>query len=450
MRITVCFAFVCALAARPAAAQCPGSGTVGVASVNNLTVEGAGGLGSCGAGTAKCLPPGPLILDLFITAAPGDIVVGAFAPSTSCCTSTIDATYSLDLPLAGLVVWYNLPFGTGTPGFPLTSTLVNGAGQWALSMSVDVPAVFAGALQFGLVGPGFSTGLGTTQAISIPAIPAPPASALCPGTVSLTALTPAGMISDDGAYTHTFPPGATFPFYGTAYAGLVINMNGNITFCSGDTDFSPTECEFIDDQARIAPAWSDWTPTPGSPAGTGTQGDSVRLSSDGITWCVEWRNVRHFGTQCTGIGDFNNFAAMGDHATGVITFLYGAMSRCATPCGPAVPATDQIVGISPGYSERTGTATIGCGPAPAWGVAAPAGCAPGLAGGLTTPVNNLPSLPAAMAGGYLAPSPFHPIYHAYNLAGSSPVWDLGPSVSGPVVLTFTPTGGPGVGPYAMP
>ena len=72
----------CVLVAATMPAQCPGPGTVGVAGTNNLTVEAAGGLGSCGAGTTKCLPVGPLILDMAISALPGSVVIGGFATTT--------------------------------------------------------------------------------------------------------------------------------------------------------------------------------------------------------------------------------------------------------------------------------------------------------------------------------------------------------------------------------
>lgn len=65
-------------------------------------------------------------------------------------------------------------------------------------------------------------------------------------------------LGDDssGTYAMSVAP-ADFTFYGVSHTSLFVNSNGNVTFGSGDTDFSPSEAEFLSDQPRIAPFWSD-------------------------------------------------------------------------------------------------------------------------------------------------------------------------------------------------
>ena len=53
------------------------------------------------------------------------------------------------------------------------------------------------------------------------------------------------------------PLGFTFPYQGTNYTSVFVNSNGNLTFGTGNTDFSPTVPEFLAGPPRIAPRWDD-------------------------------------------------------------------------------------------------------------------------------------------------------------------------------------------------
>ncbi|MDH3815101.1 MAG: hypothetical protein OEV48_11480 [Acidobacteriota bacterium] len=57
--------------------------------------------------------------------------------------------------------------------------------------------------------------------------------------------------------------GFSFPYQGADWTEVYVNSNGNLTFGSGDTDFSESVSELLSGQPRIAPLWVDLSPNNG-------------------------------------------------------------------------------------------------------------------------------------------------------------------------------------------
>ena len=59
------------------------------------------------------------------------------------------------------------------------------------------------------------------------------------------------------------PLGFTFPYQGADWTSVFVNSNGNLTFGSGNTDWSESVPEFLAGAPRIAPLWVDLSPNNG-------------------------------------------------------------------------------------------------------------------------------------------------------------------------------------------
>lgn len=118
------------------------------------------------------------------------------------------------------------------------------------------------------------------------------------------------------------PLGFTFPYQGSSYSSVFVNSNGNLTFGSGDTDFSESVSEFLNDQPRIAPLWDDLNPS---------QGGSVTVEFGAGSATVNFVDVPEFFS--TGANNFSVTLA----ADGSVTIAYGS-----------VTALDGIVGVTEG------------------------------------------------------------------------------------------------------
>lgn len=118
------------------------------------------------------------------------------------------------------------------------------------------------------------------------------------------------------------PLGFSFPFQGGSYSSVFVNSNGNLTFGSGDTDFSESVSEFLNDQPRIAPLWDDLSPN---------QGGQVIVQFDAGSATVVFDGVPQFVA-----GDSNTFmATLRDD--GSYTIEYGN-----------IDATDGLAGTTEG------------------------------------------------------------------------------------------------------
>lgn len=127
-------------------------------------------------------------------------------------------------------------------------------------------------------------------------------------------------LGDDDNHELTLP--FSFPFQGSSYGSVFVNSNGNLTFGSGDNDFSDTVSELLNDQPRIAALWDDLSPN---------QGGQVIAEFGTTSVSVEFQNVPEFLS-----GNSNNFVVT-LYDTGVIDIAYGN-----------VDTDDVIIGISPG------------------------------------------------------------------------------------------------------
>jgi hypothetical protein len=102
-----------------------------------------------------------------------------------------------------------------------------------------------------------------------------------------------------------------FPFCGVSYNSVYVGSNGFLTFGSGDTDFSESVVEFLNDQPRIAPLWDDLNP--GS-------GGSITAMAVGADFVVTYSNVPEFPS-----AGANTFAVT-LRADGSFDVEYGAVS----------------------------------------------------------------------------------------------------------------------------
>ncbi len=133
----------------------------------------------------------------------------------------------------------------------------------------------------------------------------------------------------------------SFPYQGGSYDSIWVNSNGNVTFGSGDTDFSESVTEFLSDQPRIAPLWDDLSPN---------QGGFVSVLSEANQATVFFQDVPQFLA-----GDRNTFSVT-LRSDGSITIDYGA-----------VDATDGIVGVTPGGGNAGGPGAVDISSSPTWG-----------------------------------------------------------------------------------
>ena len=113
----------------------------------------------------------------------------------------------------------------------------------------------------------------------------------------------------------------SFPYQGQNWSSVFVNANGNLTFGTGNTDFSESVGELLSGPPRISALWDDLSPQEGE----------VFVEADATSWTVRYVNVPQFLA-----GDSNSFSITLS-ADGGVTIAYGE-----------VAALDAIAGVTEG------------------------------------------------------------------------------------------------------
>ncbi len=283
--------------------------TTNVFGTNELIVNGVG------AGGTSCIQApsqsGGLTLDHNVP--PNTPIITAVANNCVTPGLSLAPLYSVDLDLVSLqivadgtgailgpgflsAIWNSGPFGSASFNIPNSYTALNGAF----------------GIQEAYLSPGQPGGIVLSAAFD--AIPP-----VCTGL--------ALSLGDDAFVQMNL--GFTFIFYGTSYTDCFVNSNGNITFVSGDIDFTESVSELLSDQPRIAQYWDDFSPNNGGTVTFSTTSTDANVCFDLVPEYVS-----------VGENTFSVTITATD-----ITCTYGNMG-----------SADGIVGVSPGGNiDLTGT-----------------------------------------------------------------------------------------------
>jgi hypothetical protein len=120
-------------------------------------------------------------------------------------------------------------------------------------------------------------------------------------------------LGDDDFGQVGFQGNFRFPFFGTSYASVFINSDGNVTFVQGDAEHTDRDLTRLNAGApRIAPLLNDFDPTLG-PGGVYYNQLSDRFQ-------VTWRLVQEFGGSSASTFQLSLFP------DGSFEFVYGSVS----------------------------------------------------------------------------------------------------------------------------
>ena len=149
-------------------------------------------------------------------------------------------------------------------------------------------------------------------------------------SIGLTTTAHADVISLSDDSSSQVGIGFDFSFFGETYDNVYIGSNGYLTFDGGDSDYSESVSELLNNKARIS-VWDDFNPAASNAA-------SITTSSTDDSFTVSWDLIPQWGNS-----DSNSFD--------ITLFNNGSIDIYFE----SIDTNDLLVGISAG-SDTTGTA----------------------------------------------------------------------------------------------
>ncbi len=241
-------------------------------------------------------------------------VANPFVDAVSAISSDFAVDYTPGQPFVGVYTLRNLTPGaqyavfvdeilaggfSTPPLFPLPGPeeLYNGAGE-STNGATDDPAVFTAV---SAAAGGTASGINILFNSPAPNTPLP--------------------VGDDGSVELFLP--FTFKICDQAFDSVFVNGNGNLTFGTGNGDFSESIVEFLEGPPRIAGVWDDLNPDAGG---------TIFFQQTSNTFTVFFQNVPEF--VATGA---NTFSIKLQKSSNHVDITYGSLT-----------ATDGLAGVSCG------------------------------------------------------------------------------------------------------